>query len=440
MPPLFREFTPEQIDKLKELRSEHRKQYSAYGLTENPFPLGGNFPEGYLQYTLLTEDQEKEIERFLVSTFFRQEFQGLLILGEYGSGKSHLLRYIFETINADEHNVFEGFVRAFMIGNPMVSPDAILLRMLDEIGLSTIQELIFLPIREKLTEEYQHRPLGFLGDFCGFTGDVDFWSQQNYKPSVFANLFATGYRQFLRTLTNTKQKLDIQYMKVYARQVLLDRISGNPIIVDSLLNLMFQSEVKDVRSWESFLSSSFAGRRGQVVGVEYYLEAILNLFIESKYQHVYLLVDEVEDLRTSGISQRALVNYLNALRRMIQHNYKRFSFVLASTRDAWNDIMEVYTPIADRFPIQLDLTSTSGHTKSVVANYLRLSRTEDTCQGPPWHPFSEEAVDKLVALRGNVLRHVLTECRRLIDLGLELQTPPPLSADFVAEHVPHSVY
>ncbi|OPX93762.1 MAG: hypothetical protein A4E53_00182 [Pelotomaculum sp. PtaB.Bin104] len=103
MTALFKELDPQ---KAKLLQSRQKERYAPYGLTKNPFPLGGNFPEGYLQYTHLENIQERQLEDFLFSTFYRGEFNGLLILGEYGSGKSHLLNFVYEMVNSDTLKIF----------------------------------------------------------------------------------------------------------------------------------------------------------------------------------------------------------------------------------------------------------------------------------------------------------------------------------------------
>jgi len=73
---LFKEL-PDVGKTRREIETEQHKRYAIYGLTRNPFPLGGNFPEGYLNYTCLEDGQQKEIEDFLFSTFHRGEFNGI---------------------------------------------------------------------------------------------------------------------------------------------------------------------------------------------------------------------------------------------------------------------------------------------------------------------------------------------------------------------------
>lgn len=441
MPDLFRELDPQKI-KLQ-MQSKQKERYAPYGLTKNPFPLGGNFPEGYLQYTYLEEFQERQLEDFLLSTFYRGEFNGLLILGEYGSGKSHLLNYVYEMVNSDTLKIFEGLALAFLIQNPGLAPEDILLSLLRTIKLGTIQDLIFLPIKRSLQNDYGSNLLPFLEKFTNFRNQLKITTlgstdTQIYNPGWYSHLFSSGYREFRGALKEQNVELNSKEIRKFARRVLAEELTDNSIIVESLLGLVFDDESKDTGSWESFLVSSLTGRKGQAVGVEYYLEAILGLFKIMGVQHIYLLVDELEDLRTQRISPKAATEYLAALRRMIQHNYKMFSFVLASTRDAWQELKLYYPAIDDRFPVQVDLIRNSNQVKKVISKYLKEARYGQALD--EWFPFSESAIDKLLGMRSSILRHVMTECRRLIDLAVDRKIMPPLTEEFITDNVSVTTY
>jgi len=427
-----------------EIGTEQRERYAVYGLTRNPFPLGGNFPEGYLEYTYLGDRQQEQIEDFLFSTFHRGEFNGLLILGEYGTGKSHLLNYIHETVNTDSMGILGGRALAFIIENPSVAPEDILLSLLRKIKLGTLQDLIFLPIKRKLREQYGDNVIPFLEEFTTFTRQMKLTEgaleNQTWQPPWYSDLFFTGYREFRQKLHNQNIQLKSQEIRRFAHEVLMAEVIDNLIIVESLVGLVFGEESRDARSWESFLLSSLVGKRGQVVGVEFYLGAFLRLFEIMGIHHIYLLVDELEDLRTQRLSKKAATEYLATLRRMIQHNYKMFSFALASTRDAWNELKLYYPAIEDRFPITVDLVRGPEQVKPVVAKYLKEARDGKHPEDNPWFPFSEAAVDRLIEIRGYILRHVITECRRLIDIGIREGVTPPLTLKFVEENVPLSTY
>ena len=419
-------------------------RYTPLGLSKNPFPLGGNFPEGYLQYTFMEEFQEKQLEDFLLTTFIRGEFNGLLILGEYGSGKSHLLNFINETVNSDKLGLFEGLAIAFLIQNPGLAPEDILLSLLRTIKLGTVQDLIFLPIKKQLQEEYGNNLLPFLERFTNFNSQMKIptgsLNERVYQPQWYSQIFSLGYREFRSVLKEQGVELDTREIRKVARNVLAKELTDNSIIVDSLLALMFEDESKDVGSWESFLVSNITGRRGQAVGIEYYLEAILGLFKIMGAQHIYLLVDELEDLRTQRLSSKAATEYLAALRRMIQHNYKMFSFVLASTRDAWQELKLYYPAIDDRFPVKMDLIRNSKQVKQVISQYLKEARDGQENVIDEWFPFSEAAIDRLLEIRGHTLRHVMTECRKLIDAAIEQKITPPLSAEFIENNVAITTY
>jgi hypothetical protein len=427
-----------------EIEEEQRRRYANYGLQRNPFPLGGNFPEGYLQYTYLEDRHKGKIEDFLLTTFVRGEFNGMLILGEYGTGKSHILNYIHDVVNSDTLGIFEARAVAFLIQNPSVAPEDILISLLRSIKLGVLQDLIFLPIRDVLQEEYGDDVIPFLTKYTTFEQQMKLSSdsleaQPEWRPPWFERLLHASYREFRRELRLQNIEIDSDAMRETAQDVLMEKLTSNLIIVNSLLDLILGDESKFARSWESLLASNIAGKRGKVVGVEFYLEAILKLFELMGIHHIYLLVDEIEDLRTQRLNRKAATEYLATLRRMIQHNYGRFSFLLASTRDAWNELKLYYPAIEDRFPVTIDLLRGSEEVKSVVHSYLNKARPEGFDEDQ-WFPFSEEAIDLLIKARGSILRHILTECRSLIDSALRMNVSPPIKPTFIKKNVPISGY
>lgn len=429
MSTLFTPQSPEEEQRFNDQIQEHIKRYYPYQLRKNPFPLGGNYPDAYLNYTYLSSSKEGVIKDFLYSTFVRQEFNGLLVLGEYGSGKSHALHFIRDTILNDPF--FGNQALCFLIQNPSVSPEDILLSLLREVKLGVVQDLVFKPLAGAFNIKYKDKPLEFLKDFSNYTQQGNLLSEQ-YTPSWYPNLFSLSYREFLKQLNDNGITLNKKNLQSFAQENLRADINiDSPLLLNDLIDLIAADESKNMTSWETFLSSKLMKSKKSSFGVEYYLQAFLELFKRAGIRHVYLLVDELEDLRTQRISTKSTVEYVATLRKMIQHNYKMFSLVLACTRDAWNDLTRLYPAIQDRFPKLLDLASTPSDIKQVIHNYLNNSRPKDLVVKNDWAPFTEEGVDALITSRGLVLRHVLTGCRQVLDAAVDQQIAMPIGADFV---------
>ena len=215
----------------------------------------------------------------------------MIILGEYGTGKSHLLNYIHETINADEDGIFGGQALSFIVQNPSVAPEDILISLLRTIQLETMQDLIFLPIRRSLNEEFENNMWDFLREFSDFqpNNQLGILEQNNYKPSYYNALLSGGFREFRDILGENNIKLDNTKIRDYSKRVLTQHeVSDNPIIIDSLLDLIFSNASKDVHTWENFLTKSFLGKNSKIIGIEFYLRAILSLFKIMGIQHLYL--------------------------------------------------------------------------------------------------------------------------------------------------------
>lgn len=427
MKPFNENLTAEELDEFEIQLREHTERYNPYGLQFNPFPLGGNYPESYLPYTYVNPSNKARITDFLLSTFMREEFNGLLIRGEYGSGKSHMLHYARDTVLTQPF--FGKQALCFLVNNPSVAPEDILLSMLREVKLAVVQDLVFAPVAQSLKEKYEGDMTSFLNAFTNFGKSL--FDKNDLDPFDGQDIFRLSYREFAKLLHDKHLVLDKGAFQAFAREILSNRTTITEQITEDLIQLISATESQNSRSWEVFISSRLMSSKRSTLGVEYYLEAFLQLFKYSGIRHIYLLVDELEDLRTVRLSPKAAADYLATLRKMIQHNYRMFSFVLACTRDAWDELLSLYPAIQDRFPIVIDLLPSNADYKEVVKTYLTEARVEGREIADPWFPFTEDAIDEVINKRGGVIRHVLTDLRTVLDVAAQNNVRPKINADFV---------
>jgi len=429
MKPFKENLSAEELKEFEVQLREHTERYNQYCLQFNPFPLGGNYPESYLPYTHLNPSNKARITDFLLSTFMREEFNGLLIRGEYGSGKSHMLHFARNMVLT--HPFFGKQAMCFLINNPSVAPEDILLSMLREVKLGVVQDLIFAPVAQSLKDKYTGEVIPFLKDFTTFGSSL--FHDDRSDPFEGQDIFALSYREFAKLLRDNNLVLEKGAFQGFAREVLSQRTKISDQITEDLIQLIPVSatESQNSRSWEVFISTRLMSSKKGAMGVEYYLEAFLQLFKYSGIRHVYLFVDELEDLRTVRLTPKAAVEYLATLRKMIQHNYRMFSFVLACTRDAWDELLTLYPAIQDRFPIVIDLLPSNIDYKEIVKKYLSEARVEGQTVPNPWFPFTEEAIDEVINKRGGVIRHVLTALRTVLDSAAHENFGPEINREFV---------
>ena len=98
------------LDLLKGLEVE--KDYSKFGLTTNPFPKAGIAP---LSVNFTSDARINAIRRIAGSiayTYKSNRWSGILVIGAYGSGKSHALKYmhylILTQLNTLEEKAYSG--------------------------------------------------------------------------------------------------------------------------------------------------------------------------------------------------------------------------------------------------------------------------------------------------------------------------------------------
>jgi hypothetical protein len=428
---LFKAVTPDEQLQFDEEIRKHTEQYHPFQLKINPFPLGGNYPDAYLSYTFLSPERRSRIQDFLMSTFVREEFNGLLVKGEYGSGKSHILHYIREQILSS--SFFGNKALCFLIQNPSVAPEDILLSMLREVKLGVIQDLIFSSVAAALKEKYNDAE-EFISNFAISNPQKKLIEVQG-DLQWFEDLYGLSYREFLKRLTDHNVELNKTAFRDFATEALQNHLNIERSLIDDFVKLITTDGTNNTQSWEVFLSSRLMSNKKGSLGIEYYLQAFLELFKSKGVRHIYLLVDEFEDLRTQRLTNKATVEYLAKLRKMIQHNYKMFSLVLACTRDAWNDLLTLYPAIEDRFPLLIDLVLDKIDLKNVISSYLQRARLEGQSPQSEYAPFTEEAVELIIEKRAFVLRHILTEMRALLDIAANKAQKLPIDEKFVLDNI-----
>ena len=109
------------------------ERYARLGLNFNPFPIAGIATGSRLMPPIRDEHVERVIA-FIQSTYLQKEFGGLAIIGDYGMGKTHLMRYLVDMINRMLGSQQARPALAVYVENPGLTARDIIHRIVEEIG------------------------------------------------------------------------------------------------------------------------------------------------------------------------------------------------------------------------------------------------------------------------------------------------------------------
>jgi len=401
-----------------------KTRYSQLGLLYNPFPKSGTTnirtsTEILRHLKPVDETIKKNIAEYLSSTLFaktgdnKDKFMGATIIGNYGSGKTQLLmyvKYLLELASTNkEHNVKP---YAIYISNPKLRLSELIGSIVAEIGEENFRKFLWNKVIRKLETDYKDslkRAFAISEDIFGIQSDP--WHQDNrinYKKFIDA-----WYKNFAN---KARQKKFQEEIEAYTLVIL------NGFINDSAVaSYFYKILIEDLgfnTAWESIIkgeSKHLANKEANII------KSIINLLYEEGYSHVYVLVDEFEDITRGRLSKAQVDNYLYSLRTLIDHE-RNWTILFAMTEEAFNELEKASPPLADRISrrkIRIFNLAPDQATKMIV-NYLNMAREKES---DSLSPFDESTIIELVEKTNphnpGVARIILSTCFKLIENAVE---------------------
>ncbi len=415
---------------LKEIWGEIEKVdvYARLGLSRNPFPASGNpppspsippYPEVYRQVT-----------DFVISFLRSQQSRGLVLLGDYGTGKTYHLRWIQALLEAKP----EVAIRVVSVETPGLEPYDLVRDILAQIGDQELAKAVWalaLPIlRDQVRGEgqrfFQRFAEGKVKPRRGPQISLESVGMELPLVEVSEETFR-DYREFLsafdRTGVLSREKLRdwFQPFLYRPRQEGGLGITRNPAIARELANLCFLAGVPALQSWER-LTVPGGQSPFPVRGEPEFLQTILRLLVATGTEYFVLLLDEFEKVPLMEImTQREMKRYLDTVRMLADRGWQEeplpFAWVIASHDDAWDLVRDkLNRALAERFPTEVHLPRSADPTvaRYLVSQHLALVRLNEE-PGDSMRPFPDNFIELIPLELRHTSRDLLTLCYQIIE-------------------------
>ena len=397
---------------VEELKKEEiiEKNYSSLGLKFNPFPVAG-LPR-YLLRPLDDEVSEK-ISHFIRSTYTREEYGGLAIVGEYGMGKTHLMKYIqFLIDELTRHKEIDFTAVTCFIDRPEDTPQKVIHKVVEEIGLDNIRKYIWKILIDKFEEDK-----AFYEKFRS-KGTLLLQSKEEWD-NLFEEPVKSNYLEFLKQFRDVGG--NFKKLQEHARDIIKEEIVRDSALADRYLNLILFAEEKEAEvSWDilaGYISKKDVQRKEIM-----FLRSIVEILRRVGFKQLYVFIDEFEDI--SLLKGARLTNYLLTLNTLINRE-RKWAVTVSLTENTLKIIKEKSPPLYDRLTsYEVILRSLSEEkSKKLLINYLNLARERDE---DSFSPFSEESIKEMfrisrgnyrsfILLAHNAIEVALNENKELID-------------------------
>lgn len=391
------EFTKELLEEIK--KPKLQKAYSLWGLKFNPFPSAG-LPI-FSSLSPLDVNVKDKIKHFIRSTYAatkEEEYAGLTIIGDFGMGKTHIMKYLIEQINLLNEASLKSHVNfsaiTCFIDKPEDTPQSVVHKIVEQIGVDNIRKYI----GRIILDRFKEKPDTFYDRFRPKHSTL-FSKSKSEWMKLFDEPVASNYLEFLTLFTELAG--DLKLLQEETRNIIKEIVVQDSTLADRYLDLIFE-EKKANSSWD-ILAGYVSNRNIQHKEVMF-LNSVVKILRQVGFKQLYVFVDEFEDV--SKLKGAKLSNYLITLNTLINQE-KRWALVVSLTHEALRKIKEESAPLYDRltsYKINLNQLNTAN-ANILLANYLNIARET---QGNEISPFTKESVKEMLKIsKGNYRSFIL---------------------------------
>ena len=404
--------------------------YAMFGLKYNPFPASAVASAGSDQidtarlgsvfsipmFPPLRSADVDTLRNFVRSALALQQFTGLQVVGDYGFGKSHLLRFLESQINGFDGSIRGGRVRAFYIKNPATKPQELLFALTRSIGQEDLRRMIWSIVLNNISSEFGNNLDAFSQELSRLQPQSLMGPHLDKVRILFEEEAIANFQLFneraveLGIHQNTLRLLATRSLQWHVE---------SPEIVDRLLSLIFGDRQRALDSWLSLTSP--VARGGIKTPQSEHFQGILKVMKLSGVSFVFLIIDEFEDIAGVRLTTRQRAEYQASMRMLIDSYHSDFALCLAATGAAIEIMKETYNPFVDRLTHRIDLMPLSAEeVREIISRYLNSARQEEVGEfSGDVNPFVQSIQLIHECSRGNP-RVVLNICHKAIERAREV--------------------
>ena len=363
--------------------TDQRRDYSMYGLEENPFPYSPVPEENPGVYCGQghVADAVSETASTLLGT---GKSKHLVITGKYGNGKSHTLKYARSLVR-DREDVVVGYV-----AQPGEGFLDIYHEFVYDIGFERLQEISYEFLALIARSETELDPAG-ASEMESLIDDGDVLLSELVPTAVQRLSDITKFADFARAMVH----LVYEDTNLYAWQWL----TAEGIRYEQRKEMEIHSALDD-----------------DTMGVRAFT-SLKNMLLELGYTGVFVFVDEFEAIaRLSPKNEQAT---LNSIRHLMDQNGSGLSLLFACAPEVWQDVMSEYHAFSERIGNEVALRPlTEDDLTELVGKYLATARDEKSSD---IKPFEQESLDLIHQRAQGNIRQVLSMCGQALDQGVTQQ-------------------
>ena len=423
------------LEGLLDLQPEENK-YVQWGIQFNPFPRSGTSningsDEVNRMLKPLVKKTMNDITTFILNALQpnnldpKDQFISATIVGDYGSGKTQMLMYAKALLNGIRDSEVPLKPYTIYIDNPGGSIQEFIGNVIGEIGEENVRKYVWNHIIDTIqkSEEIKEQLKPYEPNSAVLFNEM----KDSLNP--YAEVNTTSYKKFLDVFiknmnSQKKRKFDDLFSGI-VQQILYDDTKDTTVAY--YFYEFISADFGINKTWEALTSGKLKQMDGKEAEAIRY---IVKLLKREGFTHVFILVDEFEDLTAGRLTKAQQDNYIHNLRILLDQ-HREWCLLFAINPHALERLQVLSPPLADRVLVRriaLD-NLTNEEVEAVYGTYLTLAKYEGNL------PFTDEAVEYIRETSDGNLRRVLKAAFALFEAAAD-QGVKVLDKEFVENNMP----
>jgi hypothetical protein len=419
----------DEFDLLKEIqKKEHVKNpYQRFSLTGNPFPKSAiadltseSFFSGCRKSALA------KMKEFLVYAYKSQRWAGLIVRGEYGSGKSHILFYVTNEVNRQLGTLSKDRALAIYIESPKDSINDLHEDFMEKLGRANFESQVAMVIEKSAEEVLKSLPRQQL---------IMSAEEEASKDPLFRlrrigkGLTPSRKNEGYDNLTKKLLSMDFVQQSDFARCLGI-------LICDD------DQEIRDA-AWKFCIGKALSKNEAKKLGlvserlsgdeiIRYAFPSVIKILRKNGIAIIIMLIDELEKIASRP--RGSAFAFLENLRSLVDNNLDHFAMIFACVTEAWDVLSSISPGLSERMGEMVDLDPLDDSSAAVlIEDYLKHAKSQ-SYKGSGLLPFDDDAVKEINRFSKGSIRYILQNCYIILERAVSSDAiKDKISGEFVSK-------
>jgi len=386
--------------------AEVENPYQRFSLTRNPFPKSAIAdPHSMPFFSRSRKEALERIREFILYSYRSKRWSGLVLSGEYGSGKSHTLFYIYDQVNRQLGNLERDQAIAIYIEHPGDTINDLYGEFMEKIGRERFVDYVAKTLQKPALEILKQFAYQKFIDLEEGAGDA-LGKLKQLGKRIIPSKKNIAWDALSKNLISN----NIILHRDLAKCLVVIVTENNPILVNSAWNFVIG---KKLGKHETETLGLLSQEVSEDEIIKYIFPSVINILDSNGVSIIFLLLDELEKIASK--SKQTAFTFLENMRSLIDNNLSHFSMVMGCVSESWEIIRNLSPGLADRIGEVIELRPLSdSEVRLLIEDYLSLARTRDF-EGEPYAPFCMDSLREVNLISKGSVRYVLENCHMILE-------------------------